>query len=218
MAMPVAELLFGGVQGDDEDGRATDRRVRMHATVPSSDIDIDADLFARLRRGDPNVAELIFRAQYLPLVRYAVRFCDSADVAEDLVQDALADFLMRRWEDEEAVRSVTALLRTMVRRRALNLWKHTHVVARSAALVEEHDSARTAELPDAMLERAETIAAVRIAFQQLPPRARLIATMRWSDHLGRREIAAELGISVRTVDAQLYLVADRIRESLREFR
>ena len=217
MAMPLAELLF-------HEGGAHDRDA-WHAVDAGVDASRDAGLIARVRGGDPNATEELFRAYYPALVHYARRFSASLDAAEDLAQDTFVQFFEQQRNaapTSELPRSVAAMLRTMVRRRAINEWKHVQRIGRvhEAARADEYPlgAGDAVELPDIAVERAEIVAAVRRAFEALPPRARLIATMRWGDGLGRQEIAAELRVSVRTVDAQLYLVAGRIRESLEPFR
>jgi len=225
MGMLVAELLFRDANDDASLVRAVPR-VRRSAS--ETDTERDVALVARLQRGDRSAEETIFLLHYAELVRYARRFASSMDAAEDLAQDALVRFLEQQRETSKSAdlvelpRALPAVLRTIVRRQALDRWKHDRRAQRA------HDeawsqgvplgSATHIALPDVVVEREEVALAIRAAFETLPPRTRLVATMRWSDGLGRQAIAAELDVSVRTVDAQLYQAADHIRRILERFR
>jgi len=222
MGVLVAELLFRDTSEDSPSSHA-ERLGQRPATAPES----DASLIARLRCGDRSAEETIFLTHYAALVGYARRFTPSVELAEEAAQDSLVRFLGHQRQlspnlAEEIPHSIPALLRTIVRRHILDQWKHDRRVRRAhegaSAIGTPLGSAHSLELPDIMVERTEVARAIRDAFDALPPRTRLVAMMRWSDGLGRQAIAAELGTSVRTVDAQLYQAADRIRSALRHFR
>lgn len=208
MEFPALTLLFGHL---DSDG----------AVRPSSgDPEVrarDVALAARLASGDERAFDEVFRYHFGRLTSYVRRFVDSSDVAEDLAQDALVQL----WERRASVRPyapLAPLLRTIARRAALNRQRHARLVTKI------HDGHRDiGETPGGVashadserrVTQAEIAQLVQDALHTLSPRVRLVAVMRWMDELGRQDIAAELGVSVRTVDAQLYQAAARIRAVL----
>ena len=69
---------------------------------------------------------------------------------------------------------------------------------------------------DVQMEHDEQVAALRSALTRLPPRMRLIATMRWYQRLSHAEIAEALGISPATVNNQLTGALRVLRAKLRE--
>jgi RNA polymerase sigma factor (sigma-70 family) len=72
-------------------------------------------------------------------------------------------------------------------------------------------------LPDALanLEHQELSTLIAAAVATLSPRVRAVATLRWYERLSRTEAADLLGVSVRTVDAQLAKAASAVRAYLR---
>ena len=61
------------------------------------------------------------------------------------------------------------------------------------------------------LERARAI------IEQLPPRQKKVALMRWRDHMKTSEIAAELGVAEGTVHAQLHTARGKLVAGLQRY-
>ena len=61
------------------------------------------------------------------------------------------------------------------------------------------------------LERAREI------IEQLPPRQKKVALMRWRDHMKTSEIAAELGVAEGTVHAQLHTARGKLVAGLQRY-
>jgi RNA polymerase sigma-70 factor (ECF subfamily) len=188
----------------------------VHAAATADD-----ELAARVRAGDVLAFEAIFTRYAAALATFAYRYTRSIEQSRDVVQDVF----VRVWEtrDRFAQRgSVRGYLYAAVRNHALHDAAHASVEARAADTFLSVDAppglgigtARVGESADADLLRAEVAAQVRAALAALPPRARLIAMMRWQDGLSRGDIAEALGISVGTVNKQLTLAARALRARL----
>ena len=76
------------------------------------------ELTARIKLGDEQAFELVFKALYPRLCRFAMRFLDDPDLTEDVVQECFANL----WEKRESItsQSVPGLLFAMVRNGCLN--------------------------------------------------------------------------------------------------
>lgn len=59
---------------------------------------LDAEVAARLRDRDAAAYTTVFRAYYLPVVRFLTQYLDSTDSAEDVAQDVLLQLWERRAE------------------------------------------------------------------------------------------------------------------------
>jgi RNA polymerase sigma-70 factor (ECF subfamily) len=176
----------------------------------------DRELVDRVRAGDQDAFEQLFRAHYDELTAFARRYAHDASGAEELVQSLFADLWAERarWEIRSSVR---AYLFTAVRNRGLN--------ARRRGLIErdwdDADGRSDTEAlqwsppaPDVELEHRETTARVVRALGSLPERCRLVMQLRWRDQLSYAEIAEAMGISVKGVEIQLSRGLKALREKL----
>jgi RNA polymerase sigma factor (sigma-70 family) len=129
------------------------------------------------------------------------RFPTEGDV-DDIVQEAY----LRLWQMYEVgkITSPKAYLFATARNLALLKLRRQNSTARFA-LGELDDSVLLdddASVPESV-SRAEDLELLTKALQSLPPRCRQILTLRKIYGLSQREVAAQLGLSVRTVEGQV---------------
>lgn len=171
----------------------------------------DRALLDRLRAGDETAFDAIFRGRYALLVNVAERMLRDRAVAEEVVQEVLLNL----WRRREALGPDEALgpyLVRATRNRALNHLRHLHVERRDAV-----HAAGPTEVPAAGAGQAvatELAAAVTTAVAELPPRCREVFTLSRARGLTYTEIAEALGISVKTVEAQMGRALRTLRERL----
>jgi RNA polymerase sigma-70 factor (ECF subfamily) len=163
----------------------------------------------RIRAGDESAFEALFRALAPGLCAIGARYVDSRSVAEEIVQDLFLD-LWRRRDQLTIEDGLTGYLVTAMRHRALNhLRRERRIVGWTPGVTENAaaESASESELLDA-LELQDAIAA-------LPARCRLIFTLSRHQDMTYREIAASLGLSVKTVETQMGRALKSLRERLK---
>ena len=169
------------------------------------------ELLVRLRRGDEAAFDAIFRRWYPSLVRSAESLVRSRAVAEELVQDVMLELWKRR-ETLAEESSPQAYLFQATRNRALNHIRH----ARIERLGEPH--ATRPEAVDAtahsLVVEEEMHVAVRKAVDRLPDRCREVFVLSRTHGLKYSEIATTLGISIKTVEAQMGKALKTLREEL----
>ncbi len=171
----------------------------------------DRELLERLRRGDASAFDAIFRAWYAPLVGTAERMLRDRAVAEELVQDVMLE-LWRRRETLAPDGSPQAYLFQATRNRVLNHLRHRRIEQRSEPEVRAESS--SPPNADAPLGEEELAVAVQRAVQSLPDRCREVFELSRVHGLKYAEIARELGISVKTVEAQMGKALRTLRERL----
>ena len=171
----------------------------------------DSELLARLRGGDREAFDIIFRAHYAPLVNAAEGVLRERAVAEEVAQDVFLE-LWRRRESLVVQESLRAYLFRSVRNRALNHLRHGRV-QRNAAPYVAREEATPAAAPARMAER-EIEGAVREAVAALPAPVRQVFEMSRRQHLKYNEIADSLGISVKTVEARMGKALKELRVRL----
>ena len=178
---------------------------------PDPSLVTDFELLERLRRGDHSAFDALFRQWYEPVVRTANRILHEPGVAEELAQDVFLE-LWRRRETLPEGSSVSGYLLQAVRNRALNHLRHLQVQRRSQVYVEA--LSEPAEQADADAETGELEAAIQGAVAELPPRTREVFLMSRERNLKYSEIAEQLGISVKAVEANMSRALRQLREHL----
>ncbi len=174
----------------------------------------DADLLARLRSGDHTAFDAVFRQWYEPVARAANRVLHDPGVAEELSQDVFLE-LWRRRESMAPDSSIAGYLLQAVRNRALNHLRHLQVQKKSAVYVEA--LSEPAEHANADAEAAELQLAIRSAIDALPPRTREVFLMSRERNLRYSEIAEQLGVTVKAVEANMTRALRQLREKLAPF-
>lgn len=160
----------------------------------------DRELLERVRAGNDAAYDEVFRSWYPTLVRVAMALVRDSDAAEEVAQDVMHE-LWRRRETLDPAASLRAYLLRSVRNRALNHLRHLRVRRESEAEVELlYDEPLTADQPIVARELAQ---AVQAAFEELPPRCREVFELSRIRGLKYAEIAEALGISQKTVEAQM---------------
>jgi RNA polymerase sigma-70 factor (ECF subfamily) len=171
----------------------------------------DRDLLSRIRQGDQGAFDTLFRAHYAPLVRHIEGMLRRRDVAEEVVQDVMLE-LWRRRETLVVDDSLRAYLYRATRNRALNHLRHEAIVKRSEPELAPDVESRPGA--DSVLVDEEIGVAVRQAMRELPDRCREVFELSRMRGLKYSEIAAALGISVKTVEAQMGKALRLMREKL----
>lgn len=176
---------------------------------PRNDADRDPD---RPTNACPGAVEAAFRKYYARLCDFVDGYVQSPEVASDLVQDLFVN-LWERYEGGNPPLLTPAYLYTAARNRALKHLRQRRVVARWAER-EALGPVRSGPRADERLRTREVADAVRRAIAQLPDRRREIFLMSREQDLSYAAIAETLGISVKTVETQMWRALKALRQSL----
>jgi len=158
--------------------------------------------------------DALFRQWYEPVVRAANRALHDPGVAEELSQDVFLE-LWRRRESLQPDSSVPGYLLQAVRNRALNHLRHLQVQKKSAVYVEA--LSERVEHADVEAQARELEQAITTAISELPPRTREVFLLSRERNLRYSEIAEQLGISVKAVEANMSRALRQLREKLIRF-
>jgi RNA polymerase sigma-70 factor (ECF subfamily) len=163
--------------------------------------------------GRPDVAEFeaLFRAHYGPLCDFVHGYVRSREVARELVQD----LFLRLWQRAEtpATGLAAAYLYTAARNRTLRHLRRQRVADRWLERAAPESYTPAAITAEAVHEH-ELCEALERAVTELPERCRLVFTMSRHQHLSNADIARALGISVNTVEQQMWRALKALRAKL----
>ncbi len=168
-----------------------------------------------LKEGDVTAFEMFFKTYYQPLCNYAYTFIQDRDEAEEIVQSAFLSV----WEKKDSLDIKTSLksyLYTMVRNTSLNVIKHEKIkqkyVGEALAIDERsHEGVAQAVLSSELEER------IHLAMEVLPEQCRLVFKLSRFEELKYAEIAAQLQISVKTVENHMGKALKIMREQLKDY-
>ena len=156
-----------------------------------------------------------FRAYYTRLCDFVEGYVRSVEVARDLVQDLFVH-LWERADAGDPVPLTSAYLHKAARNRALKYLRHRRVVARHVER-ESVGPVPQGQRADARVRRRETAEAIREAIDALPERCRQIFLMSREEDKTYAAIAEELGLSIKTVETQMWRALKALRERLGPF-
>lgn len=166
-----------------------------------------------LRIDNERAFDDLFRTWYEPLVRYAFTFTDGdLDEAEELVQETFAKFWAQH-ETFDVQHSVKAYLYRMVHNLALNRLRSQRIQERYTI----HQTRQMAQEYEAPKDDPELQDRVRNVLQSLPAQCRHVFELSRFESLKYREIADQLGISIKTVETHMGKALRIMRQELAEY-
>jgi len=179
-------------------------------------------LFEKLRNGDETAFEVIYK-RYAPRLFYFVHeYVPNRDVAEDIIQDSL----MALWNKRSTLNDQTnlgaylftiaknnCLYKLRDRRYKLKLFETTDIDEPELNLNLEALSV----LDTSFLTFIEIEQIIEKTFEQLPSQCRVVFRLSRLEEKKNKEIADELGISVKAVEAHISKALKLFRSSLKDY-
>lgn len=172
-----------------------------------------------LRRGNPQVFREVFRLLYPRLKAYCRLFIPNDAEVEDIIQESFINL----WEKRKSIdpdKSVESLLFVIVRNKCLNLLKARKLQEGFLDL----DNLQTAELQylyqldltnkeEKSLEEM-LLESLREAVDELPGKMKKVFVMCKLEGKKQKEVAEELGISLKMVEKHISKAKSQIRDKL----
>jgi RNA polymerase sigma-70 factor (ECF subfamily) len=183
------------------------------AFQPGSDVDWP---LKKLFATDPRQAcELLFRTYYAPLCSHAARVVYAKETAEDIVSEVFCNF----WKNKVYLTidtSFQAYLFRAVRYRAYNYLRWELTKSRRSSDDRIDDLADSRSLPLEIMQYDELQRNIEKAIDELPPQCRRVFLL--SRFEGRKygEIADELNIALKTVEAHMSKALSLLRTVLKD--
>lgn len=158
--------------------------------------------------------EQVFKTHFKNLHGYACSILRDEVMAEEMVQNVF----YKLWEKKENIhvqQSIAAYLYRAVHNECLNYIKHTKVKAVYQAHVSYTENERGDTSDPAALNELRN--KIDIALNELPEQCRTVFQLSRFEDMKYREIADELGISVKTVENQMGKALRVLRTKLADY-
>jgi RNA polymerase sigma-70 factor (ECF subfamily) len=168
-----------------------------------------------LLRFDDQTFEQLFKTHYRELHAYAGVMLRDEDMAEEIVQG----MFLRFWEKRELLNiqtSLRAYLYKCVHNDSMNYMKHQKIKTKyqdfaAYTMNNEHEPASS------RVELTELQVKLQEALNDIPEQCRTIFQMSRFEELKYREIAEQLGLSIKTVENQMGKALKILRLKLADF-
>jgi len=159
--------------------------------------------------------EILFMQHYEPLCNFVFGILKDYDASEDVIQELFVKF----WEKRNVLPddlSIKAYMYRAARNMALNHLKHFDI-KKEFNIFNKASISDTEQCVDNPAETSELQEMIFQAVNELPTERKKIFLMSREDGLKYKEIAAELNISVKTVENQMGKALSTLRTELSEY-
>ena len=183
--------------------------------------DIEDFLIIQFRNGDEQAFEHLFKLNYNQVVGFCDQFLNDHEQAKNLAQDAFVYLWMNR-EKVQSTNGIKSFLYTHAKSGCLNTIRHQKVISK---YVDEHLQSREDQLNREILESfdfdsiefSELEQILEQAISELPEKCQLVFRMSRLDGKKNKEIADELQISIKSVEANITRALKSLKKNLTEF-
>ncbi len=183
--------------------------------------DLNDLLFSKFKAGDELVFEKIFRASYNRIVGFSNSFINDSDQSKSIAQGAFVNLWINRGK-VESLNGIDYFLYRYAKSKCLNLIRHQKVRNKYCDEVLQHEeSLLNIETLESMkfdsLEFVELEELIEKAIDGLPTRCKQVFIKSRFDEKGNKEIAEELKISLKAVEANMTRALRHMRAELSEY-
>ena len=168
----------------------------------------------KMKAGDRESFNQVFRRYYSPMVRFCIRYVADSDLASEIVQD----LFVKLWSNREKISfntSFESYMLTSVRNSALTYInkERSHAEANLRVFSEESDNTD----PSETLQSNNLEESYRKILKDMPEKRREVFLASRYDGLKYSEIAEKLGISQKTVEAQMSAAIKQLKDGLKAY-
>lgn len=163
--------------------------------------------------GNEDAFRQMFNAYAARLTAFAYSITKNREASVEIMDEVF----VKIWKQKEQlvqVTNITTYLYTAIKNTALNFLSHKsrepHLYAFDFINVE----LREEERPDQQLISSEIFSKIKKAVDELPPKCKIIFKLVREDGLKYKEAAEVLGVSEKTIDAQMVIAVKRIGEAV----
>lgn len=162
----------------------------------------DLLLFSRIKKGDIKSFETIFRKYYLSLYYYSISILKNADSAEEIVQQLFYTVWLNK-EDITIQGSLNNYFYKSVLNQSLQHLKRNSTKLKHENYLKNELDSMSYSTPQDEIEYKELDSLVTRIIAKLPERRRTIYLMHKEGGLKYKDIAQELSLSIKTIEAEM---------------
>lgn len=158
---------------------------------------------------DQKAFKELYQLLFFKLYQFAFSYTRSKESAEELVNDVFLNIWQKR-DTLDSIQNINIYLYVSVKNASLNFLRRNNLPLPVSVDDLHADHFQIGADPESTLIHRELQAQIAQAIEQLPTRCKLIFKLVKQDGLSYKEVADILGISTKTVDAQLCLALKKL--------
>ncbi|MCK0131650.1 RNA polymerase sigma-70 factor [Flavobacteriaceae bacterium F08102] len=173
---------------------------------------LEQELLKRFNAGDEAALRYLYDTYWEQLYVSAYNLVKNREVCEDILQD----IFIKLWDKRGNIvikTSLKAYLHTSVLYKVYDYFRKNKGVFHEE-LIEDFDRKIQYTTPESKLIYEELVAHVNASIELLPPKCRAVFKLSREKQLSHKEIAAELNISVKSVESHITKALKHLRGSL----
>lgn len=179
--------------------------------MQSENIDI-CQIFLKISEGEETALWQLHEKFFKRIFRFVLTLTGNKEVTEEVVNDTFLDIWQKRHLLPTVNNPVVYILTCAKNRSLKHLKKQTNY---ELALKKYSDIPCGINLtPHDILISRETLQAISVATQSLPPQCKLIFSLVKENNLKYREVAELLGLSVKTIENQMGVALKKLTQSV----
>ena len=173
----------------------------------------DLELISEISKDNTRALDMLVERFYVQLCRVALKHVRNKEVSEEIVQDVFISI----WKNRMTLQiheSVAAYLSTAIKYRCIN---HIKSAARKPFMspeIPEYVHSNESSVED-KIAADDLQHMLHKSIEQLPQKCRVIFELSRNTGMSYKEIAAELGVSIKTVETQMSIALARLRGFLK---
>lgn len=173
----------------------------------NKNVRFELDLFHSFKEGDETAFKFFYDKYFKRIQSFSIQFIYDQDEAENLAQEALLHLWQSR-ENVESINGIQAFLFTYAKSKCLNLIRHNKVKNKfKNDLLNHKERELNIEALNSIqfdpLELTELERIIQESISYLPPKTREVFIKKRFENKKNAEIAEELGVSLKAVEAHM---------------
>ena len=169
----------------------------------------DQELVRLLTGNDKEAFNQLYERHWFELYQAGYKLLRETDAVKDIVQDVFVWL----WENRATlnITHIKAYLKAAVRFKIANYIRHGNIRESYFEELTQLSAGSFSPTGDELIELKELRQVIHDSIMQLPEKCREVYRLSKEEGLNNREIAERLGISVKTVEAQMTIALKRLR-------
>jgi len=177
--------------------------------------------FLRFKNGDELAFEKIFKSNHVQIVGFCNQFITDWDKAKSLAQEAFINLWINR-EKIETLNGIKAFLYTYAKSSCLNYIRHRKIISKYEDIqLQSKEDQLNREVLESFdfnsLEFTELEELIMRSINELPDQCRRVFMLSRFEGKKNKEIADDLNISVKSVEANMTRALKTLRTDLAEY-